>query len=129
MTIISDTTAIVLGLDAALRAAGVPIVNVSVGTPADRTTWKVVYDPSATAQQRIDGAALVASFDPTAPSVLANQLDKEAMAAMANVVKALLAEMLETKLGRVLTVADIPALQAMFTRTITYYKFIVNNGL
>ena len=42
-------------LDAAIRAAGVPIVGVSIGDPADKATWKV-HPPElqASAQPTID---------------------------------------------------------------------------
>jgi hypothetical protein len=66
-------------LDQTLRAQGIPIAGVSIGTLADRATWKVQYDASATAQQKTDGAALVATFDPAAPAVVTAQQDREAM--------------------------------------------------
>lgn len=55
-------------LDRALRAAGIPITGVSVGLDADRTTWRIAYLPSATAQQLLDGEALRVTFDPLAQS-------------------------------------------------------------
>src|SRR5690242_16283354 len=100
-------------LDRALRAQGIPILGVRIGATADRSTWAIVYDPSATAQNRADGAALLASFDPTAPSVMAADLDAEATQAMSRLAKALCCEMLEQKLGRTLTIADAAAVQAM----------------
>lgn len=51
------------GLDQALRRAGIPIAGVSIGSLTDRSTWRVLYAPIATDQQRTDGAALVASYD------------------------------------------------------------------
>jgi hypothetical protein len=48
-------------LDQQLRAAGIPILSVSVGTEADRATWTVQFDPSATAAQRTQAATLVAN--------------------------------------------------------------------
>ena len=68
-------------LDRALRAAGIPIVGVSIGTEADRRTWVVTYDKTVTAQDRAAGDALVASFDPTSPVAVA--ADKAAAAATA----------------------------------------------
>lgn len=58
-------------------------------------------------------------------------LNAQATAALnaQQVAKAILAEVLEVKLGRQLTVADIPTLQAMFQRAVFYYTFIVQNGL
>lgn len=47
----------------ALTATGLPVVSVSIGTVADRATWRVDYAAAATAQQRADGEALKASFD------------------------------------------------------------------
>ncbi len=40
-----------------------PITGVSVGDVADRTTWRVDYDPSATQPQRDAAANVVATFD------------------------------------------------------------------
>jgi hypothetical protein len=50
-------------LDRALRLAGIPIVGVS-GNEADRSSWRIDYHPSATAQQRTDGETLRGTFDP-----------------------------------------------------------------
>ncbi len=46
-----------------LERAGIPVFGVSIGTDADRATWRVQYRPEATAQQRVDGDALVLAFD------------------------------------------------------------------
>jgi len=57
-------------LEAAVRAAGLPVVGVSIGDPADRSTWRVDLAASATPAQRaqavtvrdtvvVDGAALL----------------------------------------------------------------------
>lgn len=53
-------------LDAALRAAGIPIRGVSIGDPDDRATWVIHYAPEATREQIAAGAALLARFDPNA---------------------------------------------------------------
>jgi hypothetical protein len=50
-------------LDAALRAAGVPIIGVTVGAAADRATWVVQFDASATPAQQATAAATLAAFD------------------------------------------------------------------
>lgn len=57
-------------LDRALRALSIPILGVSVGSEADRTTWRIDYAAVATAQHRIDGEALRNTFDPTNQAVL-----------------------------------------------------------
>jgi len=57
-------------LTRALVARGTPIVGVAIGTPDDRATWRIDYQPSATAQQQADAAAFMATFDPTAPAVI-----------------------------------------------------------
>jgi hypothetical protein len=57
-------------LDRALRAAGIPIVGVSVGNDADRTTWRIDFQAAATAQHRTDGEALRLSFDPLAQTAV-----------------------------------------------------------
>lgn len=57
-------------LERALRAAVIPILGVSIGTPTDRSTWRIHYAPSATAQQQVDGEAIKATFDPNAPATI-----------------------------------------------------------
>lgn len=52
----TNTAAII---DRALRAAGIPIEGVSVGDPAQRATWSVVFAASATAPQRAAAATLL----------------------------------------------------------------------
>lgn len=59
-------------LDRALRAAGVPIVGVSIGKAADKSTWRIDFDASATPQQRTQAAQLVATFDPKDPTIVAS---------------------------------------------------------
>jgi hypothetical protein len=39
-------------VDQALRAANVPIVGVSLGDPANRATWRVLFLPEATDPQK-----------------------------------------------------------------------------
>lgn len=48
-------------LDATLRAAGIPILGVSIGTEADRLSWIVQFDPVATQPQRDQAATIIAS--------------------------------------------------------------------
>jgi hypothetical protein len=48
-------------VDSTLRAAGIPIVGVSIGTEADRLTWSVQFDPSATSAQRTQAASILAT--------------------------------------------------------------------
>ena len=62
-------------LDAALKAAGIPVLGVSIGDPANRATWRLDYAPNATAQQRTDGEALRLAFDPFSQAVLDAELD------------------------------------------------------
>lgn len=63
-------------LDLALRAAGIPIIGVSIGDEADRATWRIQFELRATAQQRTDGAALVATFDPNAAALLTSEREQ-----------------------------------------------------
>jgi hypothetical protein len=63
---------LILVLDRALRDAGLPIDGVSVGDPADRSTWKAFYQVSATAAQRTQGDQLLATIDPQDPTTVAN---------------------------------------------------------
>ncbi len=53
-------------LDSALKAAGVPIVGVSIGDPADRSTWRVELLESATKEHEATAAALILSVDVSA---------------------------------------------------------------
>lgn len=117
-------------LDATLRSQGIPILGVSIGVIADRATWVVQYADTATAAQQTSGETIRATFDANAPAVVAAQVDRDAQS-VENVpaLKAMCALILDQKLNRRLTAADIPAVQALFPLAITYYKFIVNNGL
>lgn len=50
-------------LDAAVRAAGVPLVSVQIGDPTDRRTWRARLAPGATATQQQTADAEIAAFD------------------------------------------------------------------
>lgn len=50
------------GLHDALAAVA-PIDGVLVGNPADKTTWRIDFRPSATADQKVAAANVIASFD------------------------------------------------------------------
>ena len=50
-------------LDTALKAAGVPILGVSIGDPADRSTWRVELLETATKEHEATAAALILSVD------------------------------------------------------------------
>lgn len=107
-------------LDLTLRAQGIPIIGVSIGSAANRATWVIQYDPAATAQHRIDGEALRLSFDPLAPSVVAAQLDADAMS---NVdVKAIKAAVVCSLWGRLGRQPTGPEIAAERTRFIQIYK-------
>lgn len=49
-------------LDRALRNASIPIVGVSVPNPADRSTWRVEFDRSATDDQRRQAAGIIVNL-------------------------------------------------------------------
>ena len=51
-----------------------PCHGVNVHDVADKSTWRIDYKDEATAEQRANAAAIVAAFDPTAPT------DEEVMA-------------------------------------------------
>jgi hypothetical protein len=57
-----------IDVDDALRAAGIPIVGVSIGREDDKRTWRVDFAAGATVQQRTAAAALITAFDATAPA-------------------------------------------------------------
>jgi hypothetical protein len=46
-----------------------PIDGVSVANPTDKSTWRIDYDPSATAAQQQAAQAALKAFDPNAPVV------------------------------------------------------------
>ena len=48
-----------------------PIVGLAIGDPADRSTWRIDFSPSATSTQISDANALIASLTlPLKPTVL-----------------------------------------------------------
>ena len=66
-------------LDAALRAAGIPLTGVSIGDPANRATWRVQpAELQGAAQATID------AFDPEDPALLAAELDAQVTSLMDN---------------------------------------------
>jgi hypothetical protein len=50
-------------------AAVAPIIGVSIGKPGDRATWRVDFDPSATAAQRTAAQNVINAFDITAEEI------------------------------------------------------------
>ena len=68
----ATTTQIATRLDRALRNAGFAIIGVSIGNPADRTTW-LVYPPNlqALAQATID------AFNPDDQAAIDADLDEQ----------------------------------------------------
>ncbi len=53
-------------LDSALKAAGIPIVGVSIGDPTDRATWRVQLLDTATKEHEAAAQALIQSLDVSA---------------------------------------------------------------
>jgi hypothetical protein len=51
------------------QACGCKVLSATVGDPSSRNTWSVIYDPSATAQQKTLGNAVLTTFVMTQPSV------------------------------------------------------------
>lgn len=49
-------------------AAVAPIDGVSVGRAEDRSTWRIDFATGATAEQRASAQAVLAAFDPAAPT-------------------------------------------------------------
>ena len=49
-------------LDAKLRAANIPMDGVSIGKAADKTTWKVQFQSTATNQQKTLAATIITNF-------------------------------------------------------------------
>ena len=62
-------------LDQTLKDSGIPIVGVS-GPP-----WRVDYQPEVTPEQRVQGAAIVAGFNPKEPHKLQRRKDAKALLA------------------------------------------------
>lgn len=51
-------------LDRALKAAGLPIVGVSIGDPIDRSTWQIQWPPITTKEDKAAASAILAAFVP-----------------------------------------------------------------
>lgn len=47
-----------------------PIIGISIGVTADKTTWRVDYDPSATDAQQSAAKTVVTAYNPDAVSLL-----------------------------------------------------------
>lgn len=102
-------------LDSALKAAGIPIISVSIGDEADRGTWRIEYAKEATDQQRADGDALLKTFDPESPAVVSEYTGKVASAEADRViVRAMLRWFLRRELRREPTPEEIAAERASF---------------
>lgn len=106
------------GLDKALRRAGIPILGVSIGVEADRATWAVHYTDSATAQQKTDGAAIVAAYQLAADTALVDELAAQQIDGL-KAIKAAVICALWGRLGRQPTGAEINAER---TRFLNIYK-------
>src|SRR5438094_4956367 len=61
----------ILVIERTLKDAGIPIDGVSVGSAADRSTWRAFYQAAATAAQRTQGDGLLLTLDPQDPTVVA----------------------------------------------------------
>ena len=55
---------------AALAAAGVPVIGVSIGIKDDKSTWRVDFAEDVTDEQKTQAAGIVAAFDGTVPEPL-----------------------------------------------------------
>jgi hypothetical protein len=66
-------------VEVAVKAAGVPILGVSIGDPGNRTTWRVDFDPSATAAHKATAATVVSTVAVDS-AALAAQDEKDAQA-------------------------------------------------
>ena len=67
--------------EAFCRRRGLPIVGVSIGQPADRSTWRIQFDETATQADRDDEAAAIAAFDETVETVLGAWTEADALVA------------------------------------------------
>jgi hypothetical protein len=59
-------------------AAVAPIIGVSVGIASNRATWRIDFDPSATAAQRTAAQNVLANFDVAANDVRIASLHSDA---------------------------------------------------
>ena len=50
-------------LDGQLKAAGIPIAGVSIGTATDKATWSVQFLDTATAAQHAESQAIIDAYD------------------------------------------------------------------
>lgn len=54
-------------LHRAIEAAGLVIAGVSIGTKADKGTWRVDFTKPPTPDEKALAASVIAAFDPAAP--------------------------------------------------------------
>ena len=102
-------------LDTALKSAGVPIVGVSIGNEADRTTWKaspLTLQPQA--QPTID------VFDPAAAPVVDTELDGEIRDSLDN--ERLISAVVWAIIDQFLPPATITKYNTAGTKIIAAYK-------
>ena len=87
--IIADAPARIV--DRSLRAAGIPILGVSLGSLTYRSTWRVHFDPAATPTQQAQAATILASvtIDATAQTALARLEAQAQMDAIPIYIKAI----------------------------------------
>lgn len=73
--------AIASALDHALRAAGIAsVAGVSIGDPADKSTWRIDFFPGASQADKDAAAAALASFNPLDPATISAAKDADANA-------------------------------------------------
>lgn len=75
-------------VDRALRDAGVPIVGVSIGRPADRSTWRVEFAPGATDPQKATAQNIVNTVAVDAAAQADAQAEENAQLRLARVIVA-----------------------------------------
>lgn len=65
----------------ALKAAGLPIDGISIGTPSDRATWSVQWTTPPTKNQEQRAAQVIAAFVPSGQVEQAAPITPEAVLA------------------------------------------------
>lgn len=85
-------------LHAGLKAAGISVVDVSIGKRDDRATWRITYAPDITKAQQAAAQAIVDAFDINAPEppsfIEAVRADLQAATTVGQV-KAVIAKLLD----------------------------------
>ena len=107
-------------LDRALRAAGHSIIGVSIGDPADKTTWVPFFGVGTPQAQKDAARAFVSAFDPDDPALDLAELDAQIKAVLDN--ERLISAVVWTIIDTLAPPATVTKYNAARTKIIAAYK-------